>query len=268
MATKVDIWMPLYIADYLSATSRLTTEQHGAYLLLIMDYWKNGAPPDNDQVLAQITKLSPDAWSNARTMLQTFFEVMDGLWVQHRIESEMVKAQHNKQVNVKRGKAGAEARWKEKNAPSIDEASSEVCSADSTSPSPSPSPSPTSKPSPIKVIQPPEGVSDSVWQDFKTLRKAKRSPITQKAIDGIIREANKAGWTVEQALSECCFRGWQAFKADWVATKTNPADNIRTTVPPSTEPDPALTKIIEDAKKASPMPDHIRQAMAQLRRNV
>lgn len=262
MATKVDIWMPLYIADYLSATSRLTTEQHGAYLLLIMDYWKNGAPPDNDQVLAQITKLSPDAWSNARSMLQVFFQVKDGLWIQHRIESEMVKAQHNKQVNVNRGKAGAEARWN-KNAPSIDEASSEVCSADSTSPSPSPSP--ISKPSPTKVILPPEGVSDSVWQDFKTLRKAKRAPITQKAIDGIIREANKAGWTVEQALSECCFRGWQAFKAEWVAPKLNPADIGRVTVPPSNEPDPALTKIIEDAKKATPMPDHIRQAMAQLR---
>lgn len=139
MATKVDIWMPLYIADYLSATSRLTTEQHGAYLLLIMDYWKNGAPPDNDQVLAQITKLSPDAWSNARSMLKAFFQVEDGLWIQPRIESEMVKAQHNKQVNVKRGKAGAEARWN-KNTPSIDEAYSEVCSADGTSPSPSPSP--------------------------------------------------------------------------------------------------------------------------------
>ena len=65
MANKVDIWMPLYVADYLSATSRLTTEQHGAYLLLLMDYWKNGAPPNNDAVLAQITKLSPNAWSNA-----------------------------------------------------------------------------------------------------------------------------------------------------------------------------------------------------------
>ena len=260
MATKVDIWMPLYIADYLSATSRLTTEQHGAYLLLIMDYWKNGAPPDNNQILAQITKLSPDAWSNARTMLQPFFEVMDGLWIQHRIEAEMVKAQHNKQVNVKRGKAGAEARWKDKNAPSIDEAYSEVCSADSTSPSPSPSPTT------IKVIQPPEGVSIGVWQDFKTLRKAKRAPITQKAIDGIIAEAGKAGWTVEQALSECCFRGWQAFKADWVAPKVNPADNIRTTVPMSKEPDPALEKIKADRKKAVPIPLAVLQRMAELRK--
>lgn len=249
MATKVDIWMPLYIADYLSATSRLNTEQHGAYLLLIMDYWKNGAPPDNDQVLAQITKLSPDAWSNARSMLQVFFQIKDGLWIQHRVESEMVKAQHNKQVNVNRGKAGAEARWN-KNAPSINEASSEQCSADGTSPSPSPSP--ISKPSPTKVIHAPEGVSDSVWQDFKTLRKAKRAPITQKAIDGIIREANKAGWTVEQALSECCFRGWQAFKAEWVAPKLNPADIGRVTVPPSNEPDPALLKIKEDEKKTRP----------------
>ena len=114
----------------------------------------------------------------------------------------------------------------------------------------------------------PSGVSDSVWQEFKTLRKAKKAPITQRAIDAISSEAQKIGWSLEKALEECVVRGWQAFKADWVATKTNPADNIRTTVPPSTEPDPALTKIIEDAKKASPMPDHVRQAMAQLRRSV
>ena len=211
MATKVDIWMPLYIADYLSATSRLTTEQHGAYLLLIMDYWKNGAPPNNDQVLAQITKLSPDAWSNARTMLQPFFEVVDGLWIQHRIESEMVKAQHNKQVNVKRGKAGAEARWKEKNAPSIDEACSEVCSADSTSPSPSP----ISKPLPTK-IHTPEGVSDSVWQEFIAHRKSKKARVTQLVIDGIQEQAKMAGWSLEDALKETIVRNWQSFKADWV----------------------------------------------------
>ena len=211
MANKVDIWMPLYIADYLSSTSRLTTEQHGAYLLLIMDYWKSGAPPDNDLVLSQITKLSPDAWSNARTMLQPFFEVVNGLWIQHRIESEMVKAKHNKQVNQKRGKAGAEARWS-KNAPSIDEAYSEVCSADSTSPSPSPS----SISIPKTTIQAPEGVSDSVWQEFIAHRKSKRARVTQLVIDGISEQARIAGWSLEDALKETIVRNWQSFKADWV----------------------------------------------------
>jgi uncharacterized protein YdaU (DUF1376 family) len=262
MANKVDIWMPLYIADYLSSTSRLTTEQHGAYLLLIMDYWKSGAPPDNDLVLSQITKLSPTAWANARTMLQPFFEVVDGLWIQHRIESEMVKAKHNKQVNQKRGKAGAEARWN-KNAPSIDEAYSEVCSADSTSPSPSPTPLSIPK----TTIQTPVGVSDSVWQEFKSLRKAKKAPITQRAIDALTNEANKAGWTLEKALEECIVRGWQAFKADWVV-KPNPADNIRLTVPASNEPDPALLKIKQDEKITRPPNLAELERMAQIRRKA
>ena len=72
---KADIWMPLYIGDYLADTSRLTTEQHGAYLLLLMDYWRSGKLPDKDQVLAQICKLTPDAWSNAKAMLSQFFSI-------------------------------------------------------------------------------------------------------------------------------------------------------------------------------------------------
>jgi hypothetical protein len=114
-------------------------------------------------------------------------------------------------------------------------------------------------------VAPPSGVSDSVWQEFKTLRKAKKAPITQRAIDAITSEATKAGWTLEKALEECVVRGWQAFKADWVATKANPADIVRLTVPSKNEPDPALLKIKEDAKKAAPLPDHIRQIMQNMK---
>ena len=116
------------------------------------------------------------------------------------------------------------------------------------------------------IVATPSGVSDSVWQEFKTLRKAKKAPITQRAIDAITSEANKAGWTLEKALEECVVRGWQAFKADWVATKANPADIVRLTVPSKNEPDPALEKIKADAMKAAPMPESFRQFAKQVRK--
>jgi hypothetical protein len=116
-------------------------------------------------------------------------------------------------------------------------------------------------------VAPPEGVSDSVWHEFKSLRKAKKAPITQRAIDALTNEANKAGWTLEKALEECVVRGWQAFKADWVV-KPNPADIVRLTVPSKNEPDPALLKIAEDAKKAAPIPLEVLAKMAELRRKA
>jgi len=117
-------------------------------------------------------------------------------------------------------------------------------------------------------VAPPEGVSISVWQDFLTLRKAKRAPMTQRALNGLMSEAEKAGWTLEKALEECCLRGWQAFKADWVAKKANPADIVRVTVPPSNEPDPALEKIKADDKRAAPIPLEVLAKMAELRKTA
>ena len=100
------------------------------------------------------------------------------------------------------------------------------------------------------------------------MRKAKKAPITQRAIDAITIEANKAGWTLEKALEECVVRGWQAFKADWVATKANLADIGRITVPASNEPNVVLEKIKADAKNAAPMPDFVRQFVKQVKGNV
>lgn len=64
-------------------------------------------------------------------------------------------------------------------------------------------------------VQKPESVSEQVWNDFTALRTKRRAPITETALKGIQREAGKAGITLEEALSTCCERGWQGFKAEW-----------------------------------------------------
>ena len=77
-----------------------------------------------------------------------------------------------------------------------------------------------------KALQPPDGVSLSVWQDFQKLRKSKKAPLTDTSLDGIKREAEKAGWSLEDALSECCLRGWTGFKADWVTGNKSSAASV------------------------------------------
>lgn len=67
-----------------------------------------------------------------------------------------------------------------------------------------------------RVINCPDNVRDETWRDWLQLRKAKRAPVTQTALDQIEREAAKAGWTLEQALTESIARGWTGFKAEWM----------------------------------------------------
>lgn len=62
----------------------------------------------------------------------------------------------------------------------------------------------------------PDDVSEETWRDFKSLRARKSAPLTDTALKAIRKEAEKAGWSIEAALTECVMRGWQGFKADWV----------------------------------------------------
>lgn len=111
---KADVWMPLYIGDYLADTTRLTTEQHGAYLLLLMDYWRNGPPPDDDATLAQITRLPPAVWKKARPAVLRFFVEEGGLLHQKRADAELQASQTRKDAAVAKATLAAEKRWGKK----------------------------------------------------------------------------------------------------------------------------------------------------------
>ena len=116
----------------------------------------------------------------------------------------------------------------------------------------------------------PDGVSESVFQDFKKLRTAKKSPLTQTALDGITREATKAGISLSAALEMCCERGWAGFKAEWLSEKRTgylpPQPNE--TVPSRQGIDPTLARIIADRLHTKPPSAEMREKLAALRRGV
>lgn len=102
---KPDSWMPLFIGDYLADTATLTTEQHGAYALLLMAMWRNGAYLDHvEEELAAITRLSPERWRQHAPKLLRFFTVTaDGRLIQKRLVEEYA---HAWEVYGKRVEAG------------------------------------------------------------------------------------------------------------------------------------------------------------------
>jgi hypothetical protein len=65
------------------------------------------------------------------------------------------------------------------------------------------------------VVDQPKDVLDTTWTDFLTHRKAKKAAVTETVVNQIRKEAEKAGIPLDDALQECCARGWLSFKADW-----------------------------------------------------
>jgi uncharacterized protein YdaU (DUF1376 family) len=247
-----------HIGDYKSHTHHLSLMEDLAYRRLLDFYFLHEQPIKHRDIARQIGMREHE--EDVMTVLNEFFiSTADG-FVSPRADKEIKQYKEFAEA----GKRGAAKRW---GTPPNGEAISP----------PNATPIATTNHKPITnnqikekatSVAPPEGVSHSVWQEFKSLRKAKKAPITQRAIDAITSEANKAGWTLEKALEECVVRGWQAFKADWVATKANPADIVRLTIAPSNEPDPALEKIKADEKTTRPPTAAEREILNSFRRKA
>jgi uncharacterized protein YdaU (DUF1376 family) len=116
MVEKTDAWMPLWIGAYLADTMRLTTIQHGAYLLLMMAYWRERkALPDDDNELRAITKTEKSEWKLMRPVLSKFFRVDGGVWWHKRVEREMALADERSKKSSDKAAKAAQARWGNQN---------------------------------------------------------------------------------------------------------------------------------------------------------
>jgi len=248
-----------HIGDYKSHTHHLSLLEDLAYRRLLDFYFLHEKPIKHRDVARQIGMREHE--EDVMTVLNEFFISTEDGFVSPRADKEIKQYKEFAEA----GKRGAAKRW---GTPPNGEAISP----------PNATPIATINQEPIttnhkpkresatSVACPPD-VSQQIWNDWVALRKSKKAPITQTVLNGAIAEAKILGWPLEKFLAEWCSRGSQGLKAEWIV-KPNPADKVRLTVASSNEPDPALLKIAEDAKKAAPIPLEVLAKMAELRKKA
>ena len=205
------------IGDYASHTRNLSLLEDLAYRKLLDEYYLHEHPLNGSitDVARQIGM--KDYQDEVGFVLKTFFTDTDEGWVNKRADRQIAQYASKLDQASRAGKASAERR---RNAGSTD-----VQLTNNHKPVTNNQELLTSTSKTKTVAQSacnrPEGVLESLWEDFVTLRKAKKAPLTASALKGIEREAKKAGMNIEEALYECCSRGWTGFKAEWIKTPLN-----------------------------------------------
>jgi uncharacterized protein YdaU (DUF1376 family) len=104
-------YMPFWVEDYHRDTRHLSTEEHGAYLLLLMAAWEapSNSLPDDDKTLAGLAKVAPGRWVKMKPTIMAFwsFDGRSKMWVQKRLKKERRLAVDRKQ----KASDAAASRW-------------------------------------------------------------------------------------------------------------------------------------------------------------
>lgn len=88
----------------------LTTQEHGAYLLILLSYYANASPPMVDDLPA-IARLSPRDWVAIRPRIAKFFEEKDGKWYQKKADEILAESDSTHVARSQAGKKGNAIRW-------------------------------------------------------------------------------------------------------------------------------------------------------------
>ena len=103
----------------------------------------------------------------------------------------------------------------------------------------------------------PAYIDNELWDEFWLMRKkmGTRAPVTEFAKRLILKELMKfhaEGYDANNSLEQSIMKGWRGvFQGE-----------LRSA--PKGELDPALAKIVNDSKKAAPMPSYIREMAARM----
>jgi uncharacterized protein YdaU (DUF1376 family) len=148
---RVNIWYPIYAADFAIDTAHLTPEQVGAYVRILNTMWRqSGQLKNDDNYLAKVVGVSLKKWLKIKVVIEPLFNTTDATcWSCDWLFAELEKAISNSEAKSK----NAQKRWQKSNQKTMQVHSG--CNANASDESmqmqcPSPSPSPSPKPPYVK----------------------------------------------------------------------------------------------------------------------
>lgn len=226
-------YMQLYIADYLADTMHLSTEEHGAYLLLMFNYWQTGkAIPKNR--LAKIARMSNERWNSVEESLKEFFIDNGTEWMHQRIEEDLESVYSSLEQKSAAGKASAAKRKARKeqekerdlngNSTTVEDSLEREGNGNSTNKDKDkdkelkdPHKSPTgnagrNKFDPLNV-ELPDWLPRGLWAEWVEYRKQLKQPIkTLQGVTGTINKISdfmKSGYSAEEIIREAMANEWR-----------------------------------------------------------
>ena len=203
------------IGDYASHTRHLNVIEDCAYRRLLDFYYLHEKPIKQHDIARQINMREHE--QEVLSVLNEFFLSSEDGFVSPRANKEIEHYHSKIDQASKAGKASAERRFNGR--------STDV--------------QPTNNHKPITnnhikntatVVACPDGLDVSVWQDWLKIRKSKKAPLTETSWKLFVKECDKAGWTIDAAVKECCLRNWASFKAEWMKEKQTHTERLSTTM--------------------------------------
>ncbi len=206
------------IGDYASHTKGLSLLEDLAYRRLLDEYYLAERPLNGcSTTVARLIGMR-DQVAEVDYVLRSFFtQTEDGSWLNQRADREIQHFKDKSEKASMAGKASAQRRSSERSTDVEQPLNGRQLTKNQEPITNNHKPNiENTTPRKRADVVCPGSVDQQVWSDFVQHRKAKKAQVTQTVIDGIQREADKAGWQLEAALRECITRNWQSFKADWV----------------------------------------------------
>lgn len=250
------------IADYRKDTSHLSTIEHGIYRQLIDWYYLDEKPiPLETQVVSRRLRLGSELeFLSLQNVLSDFFKEGKTGYIHKRIEVEIKDYHEQAEKNKNNGKLGGRPKKTQSVISGLPDESQN---------------NPNHKPitNNHKPIDKDNKRGSRLSQDFCLPNEWNSWARNERPELNVLQTFDKfKDYWIAQAGQKGVKLDWFATWRNWVrntnAPKVNPADIVRVTVPPSKKADEALIKILEDEKKAAPIPDSVREYFAKNRRQA